>query len=302
MIAPVDYKPDLLTPEQADLAFDALDRELPWGRRNLPRDEVYFNDHPVPYTYGSPGREHTYLPEPQWHPIVLLIREDVERWLLTLSLNYDVPMDVCFLNRYVGPRDQLGWHADDSPEMNPEACIVTVSLGAERDIMFRTPLDTVLGKPLAWTEPERLLLAHGSAASMQPGMQQSWQHRIPKSSRSDIGTRISLTFRGYLSPEDDRLAGDPAFCVLCQSGEHGPEVHRGQPLPEVEKLARAIVAGQEVAVTGGRSVGREELHKAVAARVKELTEVEKIDRRYAENMADEIERERLGPDYYDRED
>lgn len=29
--------------------------------------------------------------------------------------------------------------------------------------------------------------------------------------------------------EDDRLPGDPKFCVLCQSGEHQPSVHRGQP-------------------------------------------------------------------------
>lgn len=186
-VAPVDYIPDLLTPERADNAFAVLNQELPWGRHNLPRDEVYFNDTPAPYTYGSPGRERTYLPETEWHPMVNDIRVILENRLGLYN-----GLDVCFLNRYVGPRDQLGWHADDSPEMDPARPIVTVSLGAERFIMFKEALDGVV------YAQEELLLGHGSAAVMRPGMQKTWLHRIPKSSRSDIGTRISLTFRGFL--------------------------------------------------------------------------------------------------------
>lgn len=216
MSAPVEYIPDLIPAEEADAAFRLLDAELPWGRHDLPRDEVYFNDHPAPYTYGSPGRERTYMPEAEWHSVVYGIRLLVERALLALDTSFDIPMDVCFLNRYVGPRDQLGWHADDSPEMNPEACIVTVSLGAVRDITFRQVLpcgacgvlgrdhDPFCGMTVPWySEVERLTLGHGSAAVMRPRMQETWQHRIPKSSVSDIGTRISLTFRGYL-PEEAR--------------------------------------------------------------------------------------------------
>ena len=50
------------------------------------------------------------------------------------------------------------------------------------------------------TDPniEKLLLGHGSAAIMAPGMQDTHEHRIPKSSRQ-CGVRISLTFRGYVA-------------------------------------------------------------------------------------------------------
>ena len=42
-----------------------------------------------------------------------------------------------------------------------------------------------------------LRLGHGSLCLMAPGMQDTWQHRIPKAS-FQCGERISLTFRGYV--------------------------------------------------------------------------------------------------------
>jgi alkylated DNA repair dioxygenase AlkB len=42
----------------------------------------------------------------------------------------------------------------------------------------------------------KLLLENGSIAIMAAGMQDTWQHRIPKHS-APCGERISLTFRGY---------------------------------------------------------------------------------------------------------
>lgn len=227
MDAPVAYIPDLVW--KADEAFERLMAELPWERYGLPRDEVYFNDTMAPYTYGSPGRERTYEPEALWHPTVLDIRAMVEDAIIGAGCGG--VMDVCFCNRYMGARDQLGWHADDSPEMDPSRPIVTVSLGAERDIQFiqfRTTADhrdaiMRVGSP----HIETLTLGHGSAAIMKPGMQQGWFHRIPKSSVSNIGPRISLTFRGYLS------------------------------------------------------------------------EVDQIDRHHASSLADEVEVERLGADYFD---
>ncbi len=83
--------------------------------------------------------------------------------------------------------------------MDPERPIVTVSLGDERDIQFRRsfPPDMPKEDYKLWARAvESITLAHGSQATMRAGMQQLWQHRIPKSSRSDFGTRISLTFRG----------------------------------------------------------------------------------------------------------
>jgi alkylated DNA repair dioxygenase AlkB len=120
-------------------------------------------------------------------------------------------MDVCFLNGYKDGHDQLGWHSDDSPEMDDERPIVTVSLGAEREIWFRKippnrdKIDVGLRRGevniiMASPEIEKLKLGHGSMAIMLPHMQETHQHRIPKHDR-ECGPRVSLTFRGYVKGE-----------------------------------------------------------------------------------------------------
>lgn len=100
-----------------------------------------------------------------------------------------VKYEVCFLNGYRDGKDQLGWHADDSPEMDDARPIGIISLGAEREIWFRANESKDVTK---------LKLENGSLCLMNPGMQDTHQHRIPKSSLMTCGPRISLTFRGYV--------------------------------------------------------------------------------------------------------
>jgi len=192
MPAPVTYWPDFSTGlGDLDTIFETLLTELEWERRpGAPRSEFYANDTPAPYTYGTGEHARTYLPRP-WHPLMLTIRHQLEDRL-------GCDMDVCFLNLYRGPRDWLGWHSDDSPEMDPARPIATISYGAERAIEFR-PIDDRVAAP------ESLTLTNGSAAIMAAGMQQTWQHRIPKSG-AVVGPRISLTFRGFvdLGPQVSR--------------------------------------------------------------------------------------------------
>lgn len=137
---------------------------------------------PCPYTYGRGAGERTYWPQP-WPSSVLWIRCLLEERLETT-------LDVCFLNRYEGGRDWLGWHADDSPEMDDARPIVTVSFGASRLIEFKRQNDRD-------GDREGLLLESGSAAVMRPGMQDEWFHRIPKVG-AVIPPRISLTYRGFV--------------------------------------------------------------------------------------------------------
>ncbi len=188
MRAPVEYIPRFVpNPEEA---FARLRDELQWERRqDVPRSEYYCNDRPLPYVYGRDRGRRLYDPRP-YHPVILAIRKDLEAHTKAL-------LDVCFLNMYLDQSDQLGWHADDSPEMDDARPVVSVSLGVEREIWFRPKGSPK--PPSGQLDPniERLLLEHGSAAIMLPGMQDTWQHRIPKSSRQ-CGVRISLTFRGYV--------------------------------------------------------------------------------------------------------
>ena len=136
------------------------------------------------YRYGSQDFARDYHPQP-WHPVIRSIQSKVEEYLHTR-------LEVCFLNGYEHQRDQLGWHADDSPEMDDTRPIAIVTLGAERDIWFAPKEDR--------SNPERVKLGHGSLCVMEAGMQDTHVHRIPKADRV-VGPRISLTFRGYVTPQ-----------------------------------------------------------------------------------------------------
>lgn len=178
---PITYRPDFIGNHHTDL-FHALWNGLPWERRNgAPRRECWMNDYALPYTYGKGAGERTYIGNP-WNERVF----DVKTAILFF---YNHHFDSCFVNGYDGPRDHLGWHSDNSPEMDDARPVAVVSLGSARQIWFR-PIGSK-------AEPEKLLLEPGSLLLMHPGMQDTHEHRIPKHG-ADCGARISLTFRGLI--------------------------------------------------------------------------------------------------------
>ena len=122
------YKNDLIPDEEA---FKKLYEELNWyhAEATVPRKEYYVHNEGYDYTYGMGRWARTYESMPT-HEVIESIREKLNDWL-------DVEFDVVFLNLYEDKKHHLGWHADDSPEMSDDHPIVTVSLGAEREIWFR---------------------------------------------------------------------------------------------------------------------------------------------------------------------
>jgi alkylated DNA repair dioxygenase AlkB len=137
---------------------------------------------PTVYTYGVGKFARTYASSP-YHPLVAKIEE---------RLNKDgLRYNVCFLNRYDGRGQFLGWHADDSPGMDLDHPIAVISLGEAREIWWKPQGETGV-VPV----DQRQLLAEGSLFVMPAGFQRTHFHRIPKGDH-DMGTRISLTFRHY---------------------------------------------------------------------------------------------------------
>ncbi len=181
MTAPYRYYPELVS--NPDEAYEKLLNELDWVHKGplVPRKEYYVHDRGLPYVYGSKEFAREYQSQPD-HPTIAEIRDALQKLLC-------VRFDVVFLNLYEHERQHLGWHADDSPEMSDDHPIVTVSLGAEREIWFRPNNDI--------QNVTKLKLEHGSACVMLPGVQDTHQHRIPKHDRQ-CGPRISLTFRKYV--------------------------------------------------------------------------------------------------------
>ena len=177
MTPPFNYYPDWL--DNPDI-FNIL-WNLPWERRkDAPRRECWMNDFNRPYTYGKGAGERTYHPV-EWCDTAKYIQAKIERI-------FGYRLEGCFINGYEGPKDSLGWHADDSPEIDANKPIAVISLGAEREIWFREIGSSIIQKQL---------LGNGSLLLMAPNVQQSHQHRIPKHS-ADCGGRISLTYRGLI--------------------------------------------------------------------------------------------------------
>lgn len=177
MNTPIHYVPSFT--KYPNLSFARLSRELEWTGVAGNRMEYYVSDSGSNYTYGKGRWARTYMSQPK-HEHITFIKEELEAFA-------HCKFDVCFLNMYRDGSDQLGWHADDSPEMDDERPIGIVSLGAKRSIYFRENGQTTTDA--RWLE-------HGSLCLMAPGMQDTHQHRIPKSSVHGCGPRVSLTFRG----------------------------------------------------------------------------------------------------------
>lgn len=179
MTTPITYIPDFI--EQPDAVFDSLWNSLDWVRHdNVPRREYYCSKSGQPYTYGRGAGVRTYESQP-WNDTIL----DIKNRLQTLS---DCEFDICFMNGYENQREHLGWHADDSPEMDDDRPIAIISLGAEREIWFCRQNEMA--------DADKIILQNGSLCLMHPGMQNTHFHRIPKAG-FECGPRISLTFRGY---------------------------------------------------------------------------------------------------------
>lgn len=163
-----------------DIKVETLWETLPFNRlESVPRNECWMNDYSIPYTYGRGNGIRTYTAS-EWHPFV-----NEHRKLLNNKFGLD--FNCCFCNGYLSEQDHLGWHADDSPEMDSSHPIASISFGAEREIWFRKN-----GEKGPATKG--ILMKHRSVVLMNAGMQESWQHRIPKHSAS-CGKRISMTFR-----------------------------------------------------------------------------------------------------------
>ena len=182
MNPPVLYiPPNDIIPQDA---FLILDKTTPWVKVTDAREECFMS---IPaglsYTYGSGKGVRTYI-SVEMSPKVYWIQK-------LMHANYPETRgtDICFLNKYADEKNSLYYHSDNSPEIDPEFPVISVSYGAEREIWLR-PIGQK-GDPT-----HKYLLQSGSVFVMLPGMQATWEHRIPKCDRP-CGPRISLTYRRF---------------------------------------------------------------------------------------------------------
>lgn len=178
--APVSLFESNLSAQRLEAWTSAIWSGFPWEQRDAPRRECFFSTIGAPYSYGTGAGRRTYYPK-DMPELLASLTEDAQVACAT-------EFELCFANGYASEKQHLGWHADDSPEMDDDRPIAVMSLGAAREIWV---------KPIGagFEEVEKILLPSGSLFVMAAGMQDTHLHRIPKNP-FPCGPRVSLTWRG----------------------------------------------------------------------------------------------------------
>lgn len=123
----------------------------------------------------------------EWPPIVARVRDRVEA--LT-----DTEFGVCVCLYYVNGSAGVDFHTD-LPAYGDVSVIPSISLGQERELIFRRRTDPY--------DELSLALENGSLLVMGPGCQAAYEHALPVN-RAYEQPRINLTFRTFGWPQGAR--------------------------------------------------------------------------------------------------
>lgn len=184
--------PGFLPREDADRLYQGLLADIDWDDRMQARKTACFGE-----PYEGSGVPYAACP---MHPLLLPVLSGLTARLGYASTN-------CLLNYYPDGQATMGFHSDATHNLMPGTGIVIVSLGAERELVFRNKSDPSLLVGYA--------LPHGSLFYMTQQTQGLWTHGIRPS--NSAGGRISLTFRRILVPEPLRALERPVLPALVRA-------------------------------------------------------------------------------------
>jgi alkylated DNA repair dioxygenase AlkB len=181
----IDFYPNILNMEEADILYRELETTVPWQRISPgKRSNVTYGDANLTYKIEwGPGRDGThgkttYRKAVPWDnlPILHSIKDRMESITGTI-------FNICVVQRY--PSGKVGIKPHRDKEMTPGTTIVGLSVGATRSLrMTRNGRDGVT-----------ISLNPGSAYCLNPPTNDYWSHSILED--TSIIPRISLTFRNY---------------------------------------------------------------------------------------------------------
>ncbi|KAF5907549.1 alpha-ketoglutarate-dependent dioxygenase alkB 3 isoform X1, partial [Clarias magur] len=164
--------PGFLPLEQADWMFSKLLAELPWSQKtnygmkgesyDEPRLTCWYGE--LPYTYSHS----TMQPNPQWHPILLNLRQAIEREI-------SHPFNSLLCNLYRDGKDSIAWHSDNEASLGPNPTIASFSLGDTRVFCLRKKPPPEENGDYTYTENVKIPLSHGTLLIMEGCIQDDWQ-------------------------------------------------------------------------------------------------------------------------------
>jgi alkylated DNA repair dioxygenase AlkB len=150
------------------------DEAIVFNKRIVTQRKVaWYADKPLDYRYSKVTR--TALP---WTQVLLKLKAKVE------EVSGET-FNSCLLNLYHSGNEGMAWHSDSEKQLKPNGAIASVSLGAERQFIF---------KHKKTKETHGLVLQHGSLLVMKGMTQTHWLHRLPPTKKVH-SPRVNLTFR-----------------------------------------------------------------------------------------------------------
>ncbi|AMQ10820.1 putative alkylated DNA repair protein [Brazilian marseillevirus] len=150
----------------------------------IPRLQVgYGSDESL--SYGFTGVD---VPAKKWPPAIEKISLFLWKHLKEEGILAEdaPPPNYVLVNKYVDGDHYIGWHSDKEKDLDKTFPIVSLSLGARRDFCLRL-IDNKKHKRV-------VSLGNGDLVVMLAGMQQVWQHSVPKR-KGVTEPRYNLTFR-----------------------------------------------------------------------------------------------------------
>ncbi len=178
----VEYHGSIIDTARAKEYFNALLDSIEWkhdesfiyGKHYVTKRMVaWYGDKSFEYSYSNTKKK--ALP---WTKELMELKTLVEK----IS---GETFNSCLLNLYHSGEEGMSWHSDDEKSLVENACITSVSLGAERTFSFKHKTTKLVVKQF---------LANGSLLLMKGATQKYWQHALLKTKKVQL-PRINLTFR-----------------------------------------------------------------------------------------------------------
>jgi len=172
--------------------YTLIDDTVNWEKFNVkvhgkvfpqPRESFYMADEKYPYKYSGFDR----IPK-KWVVPVIEMKKVLEKVLVDIEPNHP-KLNAVLGNKYNDGSQYIGFHSDSESDLHDDAFIVSVSLGANRDFVF---------KHIESGEKISINLKSGSVLLMGGDCQKNWTHGLPKRLKIK-NPRINLTFRSIIN-------------------------------------------------------------------------------------------------------
>ena len=156
---------------------------------DLSKVKIFGKVHPIPRkqsAYGDEGLTYKYsgttVPALPWTPTLSMLRD-------LIQIKTGIKYNFVLVNRYKDGEDKMGDHKDDEKELEEKVPIASLTLGAERDFIFKHQ-----DRKKNHIENIKIVLKDGMLLLMNPPTNKFWYHGLPPR-KCCHHPRINLTFR-----------------------------------------------------------------------------------------------------------